>query len=640
MRALPPAQPLAPCRHPRGMVLWITLVALLFFVALAAYVFNLGRHAARQQATQDAADAAATGGAGAIARTLNLVAHDNIEMTRLLVAAQLIDAMPQAVDYTLQDQQAQLAALRNLDDGAWACPYPRLLADARAHKAQVVAQLAANVSALTATNQLLQTADVREVTWYTTPSGQRGAFWKAMLAMDKVSQAAVEKMPLSAQASAVACGTRNLGEGAQNLSGAVPFRSEVPCRHGSFDDFYKPVTTGQIPDAAGADPLTHRGPADALWGWLTPVRDQGTTLPGPSNPGPPPPSDGSPFGGSSGGAGSTYIPGPITGYRTYGFFNSLGGFFRDRVGWINSGLASRVRQMAILKLMMAQTGAAPWNNLPADLNGGATPAPPMIPEWLSPLAAARAAVSTSPAAPINRPEAYAAWVRYEEPPRVANQPWSWTRIPQSARHFTPRGGGRVDMFFDAPQTAFRLKLGEGAFVIFTPVDIIDPQTGQVIGTDPTHAVYYFWAGIHTGNQRAVIGNPNNWNPGEEIPAPTDLLPAYATPPTDSIPGQWCALGFASQPNGAIGLGGVFKTAGRPRHTALAQARVFNNHSWDLWTPMWHAQLTPIEDYATWVATLQQTAGDAGGSDGMNTAELPGFINHFDHLKPLAPFITH
>ena len=88
------------------------------------------------------------------------------------------------------------------------------------------------------------------------------------------------------------------------------------------------------------------------------------------------------------------------------------------------------------------------------------------------------------------------------------------------------------------------------------------------------------------------------------------------------------------------MGGIFKTAGRERHTCLAQARVFNNHSWDLWTPMWHAQLTPIENYPTWLSTMQATQGDAGGDDNLNTAELPDFVKHLGNIQPLSPLITH
>ncbi len=693
------------------MVLWLTLVTMLFFAAMAMYVMNLGRHAERQQMTQDAADAAAIGAAGEVARTFNLVAANNLEMTRLIVAAQILDAMPQACAHTLADQEAMLASLLALAPPN-AVP-PGGSQTVAGMRDRTVADLQAQVSALTPVvngfyanyadctpGQLQNLAfggnDIRENTWYQTPTGQRGTLWKAVEALDQISQAAIEKMPLTAQLGATVSGGKNLPENSRNLSGAVPVRISVPCQRGSFDDFYRPIIKGEIPAiSGGSDATLHRGPYDTVFGWISEIRDPGTWVPNsqpPPSPGPAAPSDGSPFGGNvpSSPPSGTWIPGPITGYRPQGVFNHETGFFRERVGgpswpgngfghqWgalpgnigVNTHLTQRAGQIAIRKLRMAQNGASPWNAAYGDLlgrQGNAQPGTLHVPNWLFPFDSARQtarAAAGDPAAAINQRQAYATWIRIESPSRIPNASWERVQIPQSQRFFRPRPPqGQpgpppppVDMFFDAPETDYRIKLADGVYVIFTPTPILDPRTGEVIGTTPANPVIYLWAGINAPTialqetpdngpppnpaTSVAIGNPNNWTGNAQMPAPTDFLPGYASPPTAVVPGQWCVLGFAATPNSAPAWPAKFQSLNYPRHVGLAQARVFNNHSWDLWTPMWHAQLTPISQYDTWLATLQDGANQAGDNDGLNAAELPDFITHLGAVQPLAPLITH
>ncbi len=690
--------------RPRGMVLWLTLVAMLFFAAMAMYVMNLGRHGERQQMTQDGADAAAIGAAGEVARTFNLVAANNLEMTRLIVAAQILDAMPQASAYTLADQQAMLASLQALappntvPPGGTGETVSDMCNDTISDLGKQVEALMPVVNNFynnydTCTPGQLQNLafggnDIRESTWYQTPSGQRGTLWKAVEALDKVSQAAIDKMPLTAQLGATASAGKNLPENSRNLVGAVPVRISVPCQRGTFDDFYRPIIKGEIPAASGgADATLHRGPYDTVFGWISEIRDPGTWVPGGTPPpaGPAAPSDGSPFGGNvpSSPPSGTWIPGPITGYRAQGVFNHETWFFRQQVGgpawpgsgfgnqWgalqgnigVNTHLTQRAGQIAIRKLMMAQNGASPWDTAYGDLLGqrANTPVPVLhVPNWIFPLDTARQvakAAKGNPAAPINQNEAYATWIRIEDPSRIPNAKWERVQIPQSRRFFRPpQGQPPVDMFLDAPETAYRIKLADGVYVIFTPVPIIDPKTGQVTGTTPANPVVYLWAGINAPTLElrespdnapspdptkwAVINNPNNWAANADMPAPTDFLPQYASPPASVVPGQWCVLGFATTPDTAPAWSAKFKSLNYPHHVGLAQARVFNNHSWDLWTPMWHAQLTPISQYDTWLSTLQGSANQAGNGDGINTAELPGFISHLTAIQPLAPLITH
>ncbi|MEM1099127.1 MAG: pilus assembly protein TadG-related protein, partial [Planctomycetota bacterium] len=65
-----------------GVVLVAALLALVLLASAVFFVFNVGTHIHRKIETQHAADAAAIAGAGWVARTMNLVAMNNVESAR------------------------------------------------------------------------------------------------------------------------------------------------------------------------------------------------------------------------------------------------------------------------------------------------------------------------------------------------------------------------------------------------------------------------------------------------------------------------------------------------------------------------------------------------------------------------------
>ena len=75
----------------RGVVTVITLLAMLLLVGLVFYVINLGRQVNTRVVTQNAADSAAMGGAGWVARSLNVVAMNNVEMARLIAVTNVLE---------------------------------------------------------------------------------------------------------------------------------------------------------------------------------------------------------------------------------------------------------------------------------------------------------------------------------------------------------------------------------------------------------------------------------------------------------------------------------------------------------------------------------------------------------------------
>jgi hypothetical protein len=48
---------------------------------------------------------------------------------------------------------------------------------------------------------------------------------------------------------------------------------------------------------------------------------------------------------------------------------------------------------------------------------------------------------------------------------------------------------------------------------------------------------------------------------------------------------------------------------------MAQVKVFNDASWDLWTQNWHAQLTPVTQWHDWYSQLQAGQADVGSTGG-------------------------
>jgi hypothetical protein len=171
------------------------------------------------------------------------------------------------------------------------------------------------------------------------------------------------------------------------------------------------------------------------------------------------------------------------------------------------------------------------------------------------------------------------------------------------------------------------------------------------GTPPTppvmHTIYvrdfFVMFGIDTGGSD-VVRNPANWpggfgapNPAVDLnltntaPAPPrpfrlDMRPNFANATYDTRqvpdvvqnppqPGAYqflSLLGVAHVTSQAVMWPGGFVSGDPSRNViALAQAHVFNNQSWDLWTQHWEAQLEPIDSWDYWINQRMKnaTAGD-------------------------------
>lgn len=82
----------------RGQILVIALLGMTVLVGLVFYVYNLGHQVNRRMDLQNTADAAGISAGAWMARSLNIIAMNNVAQSRLLSMVPLYDALPLATD--------------------------------------------------------------------------------------------------------------------------------------------------------------------------------------------------------------------------------------------------------------------------------------------------------------------------------------------------------------------------------------------------------------------------------------------------------------------------------------------------------------------------------------------------------------
>ena len=73
----------------------------------------------------------------------------------------------------------------------------------------------------------------------------------------------------------------------------------------------------------------------------------------------------------------------------------------------------------------------------------------------------------------------------------------------------------------------------------------------------------------------------------------------------------------------------------PNVVGIAQAHVYNNHSFDLWTPMWQASLEPVDDFNYWVSRLESERDDLAKIPVVNTEGWEELTDYLRRIEPLA-----
>ncbi len=628
----------------------ITLLALLLLVALVLWVLNLGHQVNKRQVTQDAADATAIAGAGWVARSMNSVAQNNIAITRYLALVNVLDALPMSVHFAWLEQTAMRDALADqLSRGVGSGP-SALMNEVQDMLEDFREDLEEEIEHLEPVDEFFGDFDVTQMTHYNAPGG-RGQLWQAMHALDEVNLTLMENLPDLAQLNAVTGGRTNLHDDAPAGTFLVPIAPQIPFQRGRFDDFERPVKYGILPPQTD-DKIVRRGPYDTVFGWHERV---GECVSGHSRP---PASRGPggrghvPIGSGAGGSGGGWVcdQWDYTHYRTWGTQE----WMLDRVSHFtwqhlrNSRLNGWTRRIADAKIRYL------WPNS-IDRSGDDIPEEGEIeiaeirePDWVIDF---NDAVDEADAGNVHETAFFAVEIKSRYPmghpsfmstgswapdtrggvrqPRLIRRPgWvdprQWEAFPTVSRivNYGWREQWSYRMYYD-PE------------INLSP--IVDNDGNPVVQTVYRIDHFYF-AGVNIG-ERVDIGDPyQGFNPNDEsAPAPTDLrhdlLPREPGPRREYL----TCLAIARQGDRPQAWPSAFR-GGKPypNMVAISQIKIFNNHSWDLWTPMWRAQLEPVSDYENWLTTLGNGSGASVDVPDLDMDEVAAVQEYLNAARELAP----
>ncbi len=604
----------------RGVVIIITLLAMVLLASMVFYVFNVGRHVQKRVETQNAADAAAISGAGWVARSYNNVAMNNVEMARLIALAGVLDAVPLAVQHTLEDQQVVFEAIqRQLGNGVRDAPW--LEDGLREAQGYILRQL----ELLDAMNTFFNESgyDVASMTAYKSSSGERGDIWEALESLAALNQATMENLGVLAQHNAYRGAQINQREAGIAGAGGVllPWVPSVPWTMNSFETFRDPVVDGLLPEGQD-DKEFNRGPFDVLFGWRNRTyrairenierdveRDYSL-----QSWVPPPPTQ-------------RTVRREATGYSTWGTYMNMRALGMQ-IGVGPQGVSSRYfpapptfdeeRPLAP-SLWARRIAFIADRKINFAFPGAASNVTVYDPEWITDYDGARA-LEESGTVPIHY-GLYLVFTYLRE--SYGNQ--------QGFPVLQEWGLARPD--YDATQPPALEKITEHVWRDERVENLVDDR-----GTPSQlqYTRYYVFVGVNVGRE-VGIRNPYNFDEEDKnlMPGPINFTPGEVTHEPADRAEYMSFLGIAHQSKAASFWSQAFD-ADRPdtELVALAQAEVFNNHSWDLWTQMWHAQLVPVRGYEGWVEQLGKPAG-LSQMPWLDEEQLGSVTTYLEAVAPLA-----
>lgn len=604
-----------PTHRQRGIVMILTLLAVILLVGMVLFVINLGRQTTRRIDVQNAADSTAIAGAGFIARSFNTVAMNNTGITRMLSLVNVVDAMPDSVRFTKEEHEFTLEAIRGATS--------RGISDAWVSNqiTDMEQELQAELNILNPLHDYFSSNDVSRQTHYEA-SGGRGEFWRAMEAMSELSIATMEGLGEYAQLNAVKGGQVNLDRVSSdggNVAFMAPLKPAIPYVIGEFDDFQRPVLHGLVPDAVD-DKEFNRGPWDTLFGWRDLI---GGNQPGYWVGGTGPTNSGGrgnvPIGSGAGGGGSsgTFVatgPRDPDAYRVYSYTR----WMLDRIGNFAYHNLPHGRFMY-------------WQNRLTNYKLG----------YLWPGNAIRTVIDPEFILDFNK----ASDLAMNDPSRI-KETW-FLAVEMKSKYKRGEAGfmtpGTYSYFVSAgmedrntprtvrlngwndPRTWNAEQIGdwqwrdEWEYTTIGDSSIGLPGQRDAQGQPISFPVYridtFIFLGVNIGEEYE-IRNPHNFTSKQGLPRPVDL--DHDQLAHDNLQARQEHLNFlaiAELNDRAVAWPSRFD--GRkpyPYQVAIAQAHVFNDHSWDLWTQMWEAQLRPVENIDAWVDRLESGDTSALPSD--------------------------
>lgn len=688
-------------RRQSGVVIVITLLAMLLLAAVVMYVINMGRQVNERVATQTAADADVKAGATWVARSYNTVAMNNIAMTRYIAAINTLDGTPDVTKAALDEQTALRDALQarlgsvNTGNAALTAVVRNQFSLLLGQLNNEVGRLAP------VDQVFQGGFDMRTITHYNGPTGrgQMWLAMQSLDEFNQATMDSLGILAQMSADQAGRVNLQQRADNAAAMM--LPLEPRTPWVRGHFHDFERPVKQGLLPgaDDTGAiqsDSVTigfgqvddkefNRGPYDAVYGWRD-YRRQGFVPTGPpqgggvggTNTGGVTP----PFGGPGDNSPSTPGYSPIVGYYTWGTHGhavrQMHGYATAESGLIESRFQYWFGQQAGAKLgylwdgLTARSMAMPlWDHgYPSDV-----PADPATALPFSETAMFTYAIKSTRSISQSGFMSTGTWT----PDNVRDNSRSYyARIQRHGGWWLPNMtnafGGSIrmidplDLSTTNPGTNV-VVAGTDTWMISFPYTVYyDADLGlapqfDINGNPIPYQLYYYrvvtFAGVNRHLVRAGVFDPTTvLNPGSApdtrvvenpydgfdpnaptAPAPMDF--DHSLVPHDNAAVRrdlLTFLGIARRDDHATTWPSAFAGGKPDSHiVSLAQASVFNDHSWDLWTPMWHAQLQPVTGFDSWVTLMESS--DPGTLtvpvvDVNAYFDLTKYLRSMDQLGPL------
>ncbi|KKN83120.1 hypothetical protein LCGC14_0302340 [marine sediment metagenome] len=610
----------------------MALLAMTLMIGMIFYVYNVGDHANRRLSLQNAADAAAIGAGDWMARTMNLVAMNNCAQARMLALVPIFDAAPLAAEMSAEEiTEWQRGLAAQLARGVPTTKNDFLrngLETVRSGMAQQRDILAPFSAALNHPS-----FDMRLTTHWAVPgSGEsppHGSMWRTAAAMQEFSEVALGSLGVLTQANARRFARANRAD----VAFVLPVAPEIPAKIGEFQDFrpvlkegmfvegkfvsvfpevggvwpdytchYGAGNGGSVPDFA--DP--HRlGPWATLYRWYGDVWESDGFAPG--------------IRGNMGNVSGPWTPARtsfggihlhhVIGHRSYGPYQ----WAKDRIYdyWVSTLHYTRFyTHLAGLSNKKLAYMFDPVNQLSTQ----------HYPAWkyVTDYDAAKGVAGSgkvsatlfyvmevaSSIAPSSSKWMTSGTYRTNEDEPVMYMPGRWWD-PEIEMPAAVRVANYVWKLEQQYQTASDPDIG----IHFRPVDPNDPDGPMQLQT--VYLVTYFvWGGIDVGGD-VEVRNPCNWDDYDELPQPvlydpgddgvSDYDPDNPDPDEGARREFFTLLGIAQDTTKTKVWPSQFHHINPLRAmAAVAQVKVFNNSSWDLWTQDWQVQLTPVSKWADWV----------------------------------------
>jgi len=608
---------------------------------------NTGRTINNKVVTQNSADAAATAGAGWMARSMNTVAMNNVAMARLIAVNQILDAMPLTVQFTTEDQTAIWVAMndqlaRGVSD-VW-------LRDAITELRDEVRE---ELDILEPMNDLLNRSsyDIREMTYCNGPSG-RGRIWRALEGLDEYSQATMENIGPLAQLNGAIGGEINLrrrsalGDADSDLTGnddegglvvMFPLVPDVPWERGTFDDFRWAVHNGLLPEHIDHKEF-NRGPWDAILGWRYRIggrtngywvgRNCTRTV-------------------TSGGRGTV----PIGRGVSSGSGGCSGGRFV-----VTSKEEDRYGVYGPFSYMMRRVTNYGRHNLPHSRfsNWASAIARPKLnylwgssalrrvtdPEWITSFDdATQIADAGTPRIVETAFVAVEIKSKYPRTHPAFGSTGTWAYAYTRNRN-NPRvqivSGWMDPRDWGVTKVTNHIWRDEWTYNVVQDTEISIPRQEDAAGNPIEHTVYriddFAFVGVNIGTE-VDIRNPNP-SDRSALPRPTQLNHSLVTRSDDSRREYLTVLAVTQYPDRALLWPRQFRgDKPDPNMVSIAQANVFNNHSFDIYTQMWHAQLTTVTDYHDWVTRMQDDVGDS--TERASETEITDLVAYLEAMAAMS-----